>query len=126
MLLWLWDDFMKDVLKITLYGAPRILGLLFIYLLSKPVLNALAAYPTWNVFISLLVQLRWSIFLAIILAFAWRWEWIGTFGFGIYAVWYMVSVGGPDVGAFLTMAGVPALIAVLFFIGFTFKKDILE
>ena len=117
---------MKDTLKLILYGAPRILGILLIYLISKPALNALAAYPTWNVFISLLVQLRWSIFLAIILAFAWRWEWIGTFGFGIYAVWYAVSVGESNVSLFLTMAGVPALIAVLFFIGFTFKKDILE
>jgi len=117
---------MKDLLKITLYGAPRILGLLFIYLISKSVLNALAEYPSWNVFISLLPQLRWGIFLAIILVLAWRWEWIGTLGFGIYAAWYAVSVGESNVSLFLTMAGVPALIAVLFFVGFTFKKDIFE
>lgn len=117
---------MKDILKMTLYGAPRILGLLFIYLISKPVLNALAIYPTLGVFISLLTHLRWSIFLAIVLVLAWRWEWLGTFGFGIYTVWYVAYVGESNVGAFLTMAGVPALIAVLFFVGFTFKKDILE
>ena len=117
---------MKDTLKLILYGAPRILGILLIYLISKPALNALAAYPTWNVFIGLWEQFRWGIFLAIVLALAWRWEWVGTFGFGIYAVWYMASVGGSDMNAFLTMAGVPALIAILFFVGFTFKKDILE
>jgi len=117
---------MKDILKIALYGAPRILGILFIGLISKSALGILAEFPSWDVFIGLLMQLRWSIFLVIVLAFAWRWEWLGAVGFGAYAVWYLTSVRGFDAGIFLTMAGVSALIAVLFFIGFTFKKEILE
>ena len=117
---------MKDVLKMILYGAPRILGILFIGLLSRFAFGVLAQHPSWGVFVNLLAQLRWSIFLAIVLGFAWRWELVGTIGFGIYVVWYLSVVRGFDTGVFLTMAGLPALTAVLFFIGFTFKKDILE
>ncbi len=117
---------MKDTLKLILYGAPRILSLLFIYLISKPALIVLNAYPSWDVFMNLLSQLRWGIILAVVLALAWRWEWIGTIGFGAYAVWYLAFVQGINANTFLTMAGVPALIAILFFVGFTFKKDIFE
>ncbi len=117
---------MKDVLKITLYGAPRILGVLFIYLISKPALAVLTEYPSWDVFMGLFAELRWGILLAVVLVFAWRWEWIGTLGFGAYVVWYLSSVRGAATDVFVTMAGVPALIALLFFIGFTFKKDIFE
>lgn len=117
---------MKDVLKITLYGAPRILGVLFIYLISKPALAVLTEYPSWDVFMGLFAELRWGILLAVVLVFAWRWEWIGTLGFGAYAFWYLAFVHGYDANTFLAMAGLPIMTALLFFIGFTFKKDILE
>lgn len=117
---------MKDILKMALYGAPRILGILFVFQISEFALVTLLAYPRLEVLMGLLAQMHWNIFLVIILALAWRWEWIGTLGFGAYAFWYLAFVNVSDTGTFLIMAGLPVLTAVLFFIGFTFKKDILE
>ncbi len=117
---------MKDILKMILYGAPRILGVLFVFQISEAALSILLAYPSLDLLIGLLMKIPWSIFLIFILVFAWRWEWIGTLGFGAYAFWYLAFVHGSDAGTFLAMAGLPVMTALLFFIGFTFKKDILE
>jgi hypothetical protein len=65
-----------------------------------------------------------SILLASALALAWRWEWIGAVLFIGWAVWYAGTARGFDWSVYVIIAGVPAVIGLLFLVDWVLRKQI--
>jgi hypothetical protein len=65
-----------------------------------------------------------TLILAIVVILAWRWEWIGALGFGLWAVVYPLTFRGFDVTAYILISGIPLLIAALYLVGWIFRKKI--
>ncbi len=117
---------MNPILKKTLLWLPRVLGILFVLftsLFSFDVFDMMLSLweSIFAFFMHLLVP---TIFLAITVALAWRWEWVGVLGFGLWGVYYYFGFSGFDVTTYLIIGGIPLLIAALYLAGWIFRKKI--
>jgi hypothetical protein len=121
------DDIMNRPLKQTLFWTPRLAGILFILFLSIFALDVFdMQLGFWGTVLALLMHLIPSILLAIAVITAWRWEWVGAVIFIGWAIWYVTSTRGFGWGVYVLIAGLPALIGLLFLAGWVWRKQIRE
>jgi hypothetical protein len=114
----------KPVRKI-LFWTPRIMGILFVLFLSLFALDIFSMQlGFWGTIVGLFMHLIPSILLAIAILLAWRWEWVGAVLFLGWAVWYVGTVRGFDWSVYALIAGIPAVIGLLFLAGWIWRKQI--
>ena len=116
---------MNKTLKQTLFWTPRIAGILFVLFISIFALDIFSMeLGFWGTIVGLFMHLIPSMLLAIAIALAWRWEWIGAVMFIGWAVWYIGTVRGFEWSVYVIIAGIPALIGLLFLAGWIWRKQI--
>ena len=116
---------MNKPVKQILYWTPRIAGILFILFLSLFALDIFdMKLGFWGTIVGLFMHLIPSIVLAIGIAFAWRREWVGAVVFIGWAVFYIVRSQGFDLSTYAMIAGIPAIVGILFLLGWIYRKEI--
>lgn len=116
---------MNQTLKKWLIWTPRIAGIVFILFISLFALDIFdMQLGFWGTIVGLFMHLIPSILLAIAIALAWKWEWVGALGFIGWAVFYLARFRGFDTSIYLLIAGIPALIGLLFLTGWIGKKQV--
>ena len=116
---------MSKSIKQLLFWTPRIAGILFVLFLSMFALDIFdLQLGFWGTIVGLFMHLIPSILFAIAVALAWRWEWIGAVLFIGWAIWYIGTMRGFDWSVYVIIAGVPALIGLLFLAGWVWRKQI--
>ena len=119
------EDAMNKTLKRILYWTPRIAGILFILFISLFALDIFDAQLSfWETVVGLFMHLIPSILLTIAIVIAWKWEWVGAVLFIGWAIWYVTFMRGFDWIAYVLIAGLPALIGLLFLAGWIWRKQI--
>jgi len=116
---------MNKPVKQTLFWTPRILGILFVLFVGSASLDVFGMGGSfWETLGGFLIHNIPTFFLLAALLLGWRWEWAGAAGFIAFAIWYLVSFRGFEVGIYLMLAGAPILIGLLFLVGWLFRKQI--
>jgi hypothetical protein len=119
------EDAMNKTLKNFLFWTPRIAGILFILFISLFALDIFdEQLGFWGTIVGLFMHLIPSILLTIALIIAWKWEWVGAVLFIGWAVWYVVFMQGFFWTVYVIIAGLPALIGLLFLAGWIWRKEI--
>lgn len=115
---------MHKSVKSFLFWTPRVLGVLFILFVSLFALDIFdMELGFWETIVGLFMHLLPSIVMTIALILAWRWEWVGAAFFAVVTGWFL-SISTPgDVMYYIVFIGVPVLIAVLFLLGWIYKKQ---
>ena len=116
---------MNHPVKQTLHWTPRILGILFVLFLSIFALDVFdEGQGFWKTLLALLMHLIPSIVLAIVVALAWRWEWIGFLAFAGWSIFYIATVQNFPISVYLIIAGIPFLIGTLFLVDWIYRKQL--
>jgi hypothetical protein len=117
---------MNPILKKILLWLPRVLGILFVLFTSLFSLDVFDMGLTfWESILAFFMHLLVpTLFLAIVVILAWRWEWVGAVGFGMWALFYPLYFKGFDPTAYILLSGIPLLIAVLYLAGWILRKKI--
>ena len=116
---------MSKSLKLILFWAPRLLGILFVLFLGLFALDVFdLGLGFWVTVLGLFMHLIPNILLAILIILAWKWEWVGALGFLGWAVFYLCAMGDQHWSAYLIVAGIPILIGLLFLAGWIWRKQI--
>ena len=118
---------MNKTLKHILFCTPRAAGILFILFLSLFALDIFAMeLGLWGTIVGLFMHLIPSIALAAAVVIAWKREWVGAVWFLVLAIWSMASATGFNWTVYALIAGLPALIGLLFLAGWRRRKQIRE
>ncbi|MBI3174154.1 MAG: hypothetical protein HYZ25_10560 [Chloroflexi bacterium] len=116
---------MNKNLRSILFWTPRIAGILFILFLSLFALDVFdMGLDFWGTLLALFMHLIPSIVLTIALALAWKWEWVGALAFLGWPVWYLIAARGFHWSVYVIIAGIPALIGLLFLAGWLWRGKI--
>lgn len=117
---------MNKPVKRFVYWAPRILGLLFAAFISLLALDVFGeGYGFWGTIVALLMHLVPTSILLVVLALAWRWEWIGAFGFAALGVAYIVLFGEEfEWATLLFIPGPLFLVGALFLTNWLFRNQL--
>ncbi len=116
---------MNKNLRSILLWTPRIAGILFILFLSLFALDVFdMGLGFWETLLALFMHLIPSIILTIALALAWKWEWVGALAFLGWPVWYLIAARGFHWSVYVIVAGIPALIGLLFLAGWLWRGSI--
>jgi hypothetical protein len=119
------EDAMNKTFKQTLFWMPRVEGILFILFISLFALDIFdEQLGFWGTIVGLFMHLISSILLAIAVFIAWKREWFGALLFIGWAIWYVSFMRGFDWTTYVIIAGVPALIGLLFLAGWIWRKQI--
>ena len=114
---------MSKFLKQILFWTPRGLGILFVLFISLFALDIFdMQLGFWGTVVGLFMHLIPSIALALFIALAWKWEWVGTLGFLGWTIFYVATARGFDWTVMI--AGFPAIIGLLFLVGWIWRKQI--
>ena len=114
---------MNTTLKKTLFWTPRIAGILFILFISLFALDIFdMKLGFWGTIVGLFMHLIPSILLTIVIA--WKWEWFGALLFIGWALWYVAFMRGFPWVAYVLIAGLPALIGLLFLVDWIWREQI--
>jgi hypothetical protein len=107
------------------FWAPRLLTIAFAIFLSAFALDAFAeGYPLGKLVLALLIHLIPAAIIVLVLAFAWRWELVGTVFFAGLAIFYWLNnVRHPN--WIVIISGPLFLIAVFFLVNWV-KRDKLD
>lgn len=116
---------MNKTQKQTLFWTPRITSILFILFISLFALDIFDMQLSfWDTLVGLFMHLIPSILLTIAIVIAWKWEWVGAALFIGWAIWYVAFMRGFDWTVYVVIAGLPALIGLLFLAGWIWRKQI--
>lgn len=116
---------MNKTLKQTMFWTPRVAGILFVLFLSLFALDIFEMQlGLWGTIVGLFMHLIPSILLAIAVFIAWKREWVGAVLFIGWAIWYVSFRREFDWIALLMIAGLPAVIGLLFLAGWVWRKQI--
>lgn len=109
-----------------LFWTPRILCLLFAGFISMFALDVFQENRGfWNTTIALLMHLILTGLLLILLAFSWRWEWIGALFFPALGAFYIIAFWGRfPWQTYLIMVGPLVLVGVLFLLGWLRRAEL--
>ena len=116
---------MNSTVKKLLVWVPRVLGILFVLFTSLFSLDVFdMGLSLWESLLALFMHLLVpTILLAIVVALAWRWEWVGALGFGGWALLYIFQFRGFNWTVYILLAGIPFLIAILYLAGWLMKRQ---
>jgi len=116
---------MNKTLSQALFWTPRVAGILFILFISLFALDVFdMRLGFWETVAGLLIHLIPSILLTLAVVIAWKREWFGAVLFLGWAVWYLSSVRGFVWSVYALVAGLPALIGLLFLAGWLWRGQI--
>ena len=117
---------MNTILKKSLFWTPRVLCILFALFLSMFALDVFGeGKGVWETTLALLIHLVPVYIVGIVLAVAWRWEWVGAVGFIGLAVLYVVWASGRfPLSVYIVIAGPMVLVALLFLLNWIFRTQI--
>lgn len=118
---------MNKTFKQILFWTPRIAGILFVLFISLFALDVFGeALGFWGTLLALFMHLLPSIVLAVAIYIAWKWEWVGAVLFVAWAVWYVAFFLDRNFpwSTYALIAGIPALIGLLFLAGWMWKGQI--
>jgi hypothetical protein len=112
--------------KRLLFWTPRILCILFAGFVSLFALDVFGeGYGLWETILALLIHLVPTYIVLIVLAIAWRWEWVGAILFGVLGVWYILMAWGRfPWTTYLIMSGPLFLIGVLFLLNWVYRRQL--
>ena len=115
---------MKPFAKNLLLWLPRVLGILFVVFTSIFSFDVFdMGLGLWESLLVFFMHLLLPTFLlASVVALAWRWEWVGALGFGLWGVYYYFGFGGFDLSLYLIISGIPLLIAALYLAAWIIRK----
>jgi hypothetical protein len=116
---------MEKPVKRIVYWAPRILGLLFAAFISLFAMDVFGeGYGFWETIAALFMHLIPTGILLVILALAWRWEWIGAVLFAALGVAYIVMARGKfEWATYLVISGPLFLMSALFLANWLSRKE---
>lgn len=117
---------MNTPIKRLLFWSPRILCLLFAAFISMFALDVFDGHHGfWRTLLALAMHLVPTVMLLLILAAAWRWEWLGALIFPALGAYYIFSAWGrfPFL-AYVIIAGPLFLLGGLFLIGWIKRKEL--
>lgn len=117
---------MDKMLKQILFWTPRLAGILFVLFLSMFALDVFGTVAGfWETLIALFFHLIPSILLTLAVVLAWKWEWVGAMLFIGWGIFYsFFAPRGFEWSSFLLIAVLPALIGLLFLVGWVWRKPI--
>ena len=119
------EDAMNETLKQTMFWMPRVAGILFVLFLSLFALDIFEMQlGFWGTIVGLFMHLIPSILLAIAVFIAWKREWVGALLFIGWAIWYVSFRREFAWIALVMIAGLPAVIGLLFLAGWVWRKQI--
>jgi hypothetical protein len=112
--------------KRLLFWTPRVLCILFAGFVSLFALDVFGeGYGFWETILALLIHLVPTYIILILLAIAWRWEWVGAILFGVLGVWYILMTRGRfPWTTYLAMSGPLFLIGVLFQLNWVYRREL--
>ena len=115
---------MKTSTKRFLFWTPRIICILFACFISIFALDVFGEnHGFWNTLLALLIHLIPTGLLLLILAVAWRWEWVGALFFSALGVIYFIAFRGRfHWSVYAIIAGPLFLLGGLFLIGWVKRK----
>ena len=99
----------------VLHWTPRVLAILFIAFVSMFSLDVFGVgYSPWETVVAFTMHNIPSFVLILCVILAWRRPWVGSLGFLAFAAWYLTTMRGFDWTAYALLAGIPAVIALLY------------
>ena len=111
-----------------LFWSPRLAGVAIIFFISLFALDVFApGYSLGEMLLGFLMHMLPSIALAVVLAFAWRWEWVGFAAFLAAALFFMrFLLRNPvqEFGNFLLFSAPLLVIALLFGANWLWRKEL--
>ena len=111
-----------------LYWSPRLAGVAIIFFISLFALDVFGpGYSLGEMLLGFLMHMLPSIGLIIMLALAWRWEWVGFAAFLVAALFFMrFLLRNPvqEFGNFLLISGPLLVIALLFGANWLWRKEL--
>lgn len=118
---------MNQTLKQVLFWLPRSVGILFVVFISLFALDVFdSSLDFWQTLGALFMHLIPSILLAIGIVVGWRREWFGAALFIGWAIFYMLNFREFEWSVYVLIAGLPALIGLLFLTGWVWRRQIRE
>lgn len=115
---------MKPIMQGTIYWTPRILCLLFAAFISLFALDVFdGSHGFWQTALALIMHLIPTAILLVLLAVAWRWEWVGAVLFPGLGLLYIVMAWGKFPGSvYALIAGPLFLVGILFWVAWRAKR----
>jgi hypothetical protein len=118
--------YMSETAKRILYWAPRVLGLLFAAFISIFAFDVFdGGHGFWETALDLLMHLVPTAIVLVVLAIAWRWEWVGAVVFGALGVFYIATAWGRfPLVAYLAISGPMFVMAGLFLANWLMREEL--
>ena len=117
---------MNAISRRLLFWTPRVICILFALFLSMFALDVFGEGLSFGkTVLAFLIHLIPVYILLIVLAIAWRWEWVGALGFAGLATWYAQRNWAHHPDWVATIAGPVFVIAALFLVNWM-KHDTLR
>jgi hypothetical protein len=110
--------------KRLLYWAPRTLGIVYVLFISVFAFDVFEAHLSFSeLLLALAVQLIPAVILIVVLAFAWKREWLGSVGFIALGLLYMwiTKLRFPP-AAYFVISGLAFLIGLLFLANWLLRR----
>jgi hypothetical protein len=123
------EDTMNKTIKQILFWTPRAAGILFVAFISLFAFDVFEeGFGFWGTLLALFMHLLPSILLAVAIYIAWKREWVGAVLFIGWAVWYVVAFRAREFPwvTYAVIAGIPAVIGLLFLSGWIWRDQIRE
>jgi hypothetical protein len=117
---------MKTTTKRFLFWTPRVLCLLFAAFISLFALDVFGENQGfWHTLLALLIHLIPTAVFLIILALAWRWEWVGGLLFPALGALYILAFWGRfHWSAYVILSGSLFLLGALFLLGWKHRIEL--
>jgi hypothetical protein len=110
-----------------IYWSPRVAGILIILFVSLFALDVFEeGRSLGEMLLAFLMHMLPSITMAIVLALAWRWEWVGFVSFllaGLFFLRFMLFDPAQGLGVLLLISGPMFLISLLFWANWKWRKE---
>ncbi len=112
--------------KRILFWCPRILCLLFALFLSMFALDVFGEnYGFWETILALFMHLIPTWIVLVVLAFCWRWEWIGGILFPALGVFYLITFWGRfHWTVYVVISGPLFLLSLLFLANWWYRAEL--
>jgi hypothetical protein len=108
-----------------LFWTPRLLSILFAIFISLFAFDVFGeGYGFWATILALLMHLIPTGIVLLVLALAWRWEWIGGLLFIGLGLLYLARFQGQHWSAYVALSGPLFLIGVLFLLNWLYRAEL--